>query len=188
MGVDFEERRGAIETVFEGLGIPLHERNEFPDAFKALGWEWDLSPVDGPPWMLCAQDKFVFICDKLEEWSGMQRLRIAEFESLVGILRWLSAGFRVHVGRAHLGFLVIETTKHKRAELATRARWSGMPWMRTFTVGERAREALLFWTRFFPKWDGRCRVFLDFGPTATWEAIGRFDASTEWGCGGWLRY
>jgi hypothetical protein len=35
-------------------------------------------------------------------------------------------------------------------------------------------------------WDRRCPIFADFGPTATWQFLGRCDASSDWGCGGFL--
>ena len=183
-GVEFDERRQAIEQVFEELGIPLHERNESPYLFKALGWWWDLAAIDGPPVMVCAEDKFDYIKFKLKVWAVCDRLTLKDYEKIVGILRWLAAGFRV--GRAHLGFLMAEAAQHAHAAVAPRSGYVGPPWLRTFAVGEMAKQALLFWARFFPKWDGRCPVFLDFGPKASWEAVGRVDASTDWGCGGWL--
>ena len=66
MDQNFEERRAKIEAIFELLGIPLHERNEDPCLFKALGWWWELA--GGRPVMVCAEDKFVYICVKLKEW------------------------------------------------------------------------------------------------------------------------
>ena len=58
-----------------------------------------------------------------------------------------------------------------------------------YPLSAETKEALIFWARFFPRWSKRCEVFLDFGPCASWEVLGRVDASTDWGCGGflWLR-
>jgi hypothetical protein len=160
--------------------------NESPYEFKALGWMWDLTPLTGPPVMVCADDKFRYIKTMLRGWSASPRLTLKAYASIVGILWWLSAGFRV--GRAHLGYLMAESTQHTRAAEAGKHKYVGPPWLRTFTVGARAKASLRFWatTRFFPQWDGRCPVFIDFGPMASWQAIGRVDASTDWGCGGWV--
>lgn len=179
-GVKFDQRRRAIEQVFVDLGIPLHERNESPYMFKALGWHWDLTATDGPPVMVCAEDKFAYIKARLRVWAVSKRLTIKSYESIVGILRWLAAGFRV--GRAHLGYLMHECAQHARAAERP-SRYVGPPWLRSFEVGPMAQQALRFWARFFPRWNGRCPVFLDFGPRprSSWEAIGRVDASTDWG-------
>jgi hypothetical protein len=156
-----------------------------PYEFKALGWIWELAPEKGPPVMVCAADKFAFVCRQLKKWSTAKRLSIRALESLVGILRWLSSGFRI--GLSHLAYIVAEVAKHKGKATRIRARSPHQRMFeRLYEVGPEAATAIRFWARFFPTWDGRCPVFLDFGPTATWEVIGRVDASTEWGCGGWM--
>jgi hypothetical protein len=71
-----------------------------PYEFKALGWIWELAPEKGPPVMVCAADKFAFVCRQLKKWFTAKRLSIRALESLVGILRWLSSGFRI--GLSHL--------------------------------------------------------------------------------------
>ena len=182
MGQDFEARRAKLEELFAALGIPLHVRNEDPHVFKALGWCWELA--GGCPVMVCAEDKFVFICVKLKEWRSAPKLLVVELESMVGILRWLSAGFRI--GRAHLGWLVRELARFKG--MANNLSEEKARYMKYSLSGE-AKEALFFWARFFPRWSKRCEVFLDFGPCASWEVLGRVDASTDWGCGGfmWIR-
>ena len=43
-----------------------------------------------------------------------------------------------------------------------------------------------FWNVEFPLWDGCCPIVAGFSPEFTWEALGRQDASTDWGCGGFL--
>ena len=49
------------------------------------------------------------------------------------------------------------------------------------TLSKRAREAIYFWNKFFPSWNGRCLVFLA-GPEVLW----RLDASTDWGMGAFM--
>jgi hypothetical protein len=123
-------------------------------------WVWDLTAVDDPPVMVCASDKFNYIKAKLKVWTASDRLTLKEYEKIVGILRWLSAGYRV--GRAHLGYLMAECTQHARAAETPSSRYVGPPWLLSFAVGMMAKQAIGFWARFFPKWDGRCPVFLDF--------------------------
>jgi hypothetical protein len=66
MGVDFEERRQAIEAVFTALDIQYRCTSATrPQRSKAVGWLCDLTPTDGPPWILCTPDKFAYICAKL---------------------------------------------------------------------------------------------------------------------------
>jgi hypothetical protein len=53
-------------------------------------------------------------------------------------------------------------------------------------VTPRANAAISFWAEHFPKWNRRSKIFLGFGPSATWQALALQDASTRWGCGGVL--
>ena len=174
---DLPERWGGIDSIFADLGIPLHERNESPDRFKALGWWWDMSRNDRPPQMECDPKKFVFVKNLLLELYKRVEVAVKELESLVGILRWLSSGFQV--GKPHLGFLVADLVGHREKH---KKRWRQLP----IKLSDRAQSAIRFWAKVFPRWSGHSEVFQDFGPTASWQAIGRVDASTDWGCGGWL--
>ena len=49
-----------------------------------------------------------------------------------------------------------------------------------------ALGAFGFWAEALASWDGKCLCVLKFGPCCTWQALGRLDASTDWGCGGFL--
>ena len=92
-------------------------------------------------------------------------------ESIIGFLQWITSGFPA--GKPHIGYL-----RHSLA--ATKRKVDGSA---IVILDARSREALAFWARFFRTWDGRCPVFLDFGPMATAEVLWRYDASTEWGMG-----
>ena len=35
-------------------------------------------------------------------------------------------------------------------------------------------------------WPGECPMVQNFSPTAQWQQMGRIDASTDWGCGGFI--
>jgi hypothetical protein len=62
--------------------------------------------------MVCAEDKFAYVCRKLAKWATATHLRIKDVEKMVSLLRWLSAGFPV--GRSHLASLIHDLKKFKR--------------------------------------------------------------------------
>ena len=49
-----------------------------------------------------------------------------------------------------------------------------------------ALGAFSFWAEALTSWDRRRLCVLEFGPCCTWQALERLDASTDWGCGGYL--
>lgn len=173
----------SIEATFRRLNIPLHEKMS-GDTFKGLGWMWDTSPTDGAPFMVCAEDKFSHLCRKLPLWAAAKTLPFPEMESIIGFLSWVSAGFPI--GKPHLAYLRVCLLHHKDGDGRALTK-SGVPERRQMvSLDRRAREALLFWRKFFPGWNKRCRVFLDFGPMAGPEVLWRVDASTEWGMGAFM--
>jgi hypothetical protein len=164
-----------IDSVFTRLGIPLHERMN-GKWFKGLGWMWDTSPDPGPPCMVCADDKHAHMLRKLPEWAAAKALPYHELEveSIIGFLQWISAGFPA--GLPHLAYLRVCLSQHQ----------GGAGSSRPVRLTKQAREAMAFWSRFFPEWDKRCPVFLDFGPMVGAEVLWRFDASTDWGMGAFM--
>jgi hypothetical protein len=162
-----------IASIFTRLGIPLHELM-IGTRFKGLGWMWDTSPTDGPPCMVCADDKYEHLQRMLPEWAAAVSLPYREVESIVGFLAWMSAGFPA--GIPHLAYLRACLSQHK----------GGARSVHPVMLSKQAREALAFWCRFIPHWDMRCPVFLDFGPMVGPEVLWRFDASTDWGMGAFM--
>ena len=102
-----------IEAEFARLHIPLHERM-CGTRFSGLGWEWDTSPTDGPPLMICADDKFVHLCRQLPVWAGSQSLPFRELEHVIGFLQWIAVGFPI--GRSHLAHLRAQLKAHRSSE------------------------------------------------------------------------
>jgi hypothetical protein len=145
-GQDHSARSKRIEGVFAALGVPLHERME-GQFFKGLGWYWDLSPAQGPPQMVCAEDKFAYVCRKLAKWATATHLRIKDVEKLVGLLRWLSAGFPVGRSRSHLAFVIHDLTKFKRLARGSSSR--APVWAQTFQISVPSRSAVAFWHKTF---------------------------------------
>jgi hypothetical protein len=69
-GVDqYDDVRKAVELLFQEMGISLHEVMT-GQLFKGLGWDWDTSPVDGPPIMWCREDKYTFLLGQLPLWAS----------------------------------------------------------------------------------------------------------------------
>jgi hypothetical protein len=177
-GTDVPALFGLAEAFFKKLNIPLHERMSGTE-FKALGWIWDTSSPSEAPSMICAEDKYTYLCRQLSIWAAATKLKIKEVESIIGFLTWISAGFPL--GRPHMSAL--------RAELAAhnfKAKLNKWPKHTKIALSKRSREALYFWNKFIPKWNKRCQVYLDFGPMAAPQVLWRLDASTEWGCGAFM--
>jgi hypothetical protein len=173
-GPDIKTLFETTEAVFKRLDIPLHERMS-GTLFKGLGWMWDSSSTTEPPSMICAADKYTHLCAKLVEWSAATELPFKEIERIIGFLTWISAGFLI--GRPQLASLRAELRRRKHIMYNAANR------RHVLILSHRARQCLHFWNKFVPKWDGRCTVFLDFGPMAGPEVLWRLDASTEWGMG-----
>ena len=162
------------EATLRGLSVPLHERMTGTH-FKGLGWFWDTSPTDGPPLMVCAQDKFDHLCERLSVWGAATVLPFKEVERIIGFMAWISAGFPI--GHAHLAYLRANLLSHSRKPHRCPEH------LQSVRLGVESMRAIRFWGQFFPAWDRTCPVFLDFGPSAAPEVTWKVDASTEWGVG-----
>jgi len=123
---------------------------------------------------VCADDKYAHLMRTLPEWAATHTLAYREVESVIGFLTWISAGFPA--GIPHLAYLRACLYQHP----------GGADSPHPVRLSKEAREALAFWLRFFPQWDKRCPVFLDFGPMVGPEFLWRFDASTDWGMGAFM--
>jgi hypothetical protein len=178
-GDQYDDVRKTTELLFKTMGISLHEMMT-GELFKGLGWDWDTSPVDGPPIMWCREDKYTFLLGQLPLWASETSLPLKIVEKIIGILNWISSGFPI--GRAHVGYLRIVLHTYKGKALHSR----GQTGKFLCRLTPQAKEALHFWAKFFASWDRKCPVFLDFGPCSGPEAIGRVDSSTDWGCGGFV--
>ena len=99
-----------IENVFRGLHVPLHEQM-CGTSFSGLGWMWDTSPVDGPPFMICADDKYAYLCGQLPIWAAADELPFSQIESVIGFLDWISFGFPL--GKPQLAHLRGELNAHR---------------------------------------------------------------------------
>ena len=130
--------------------------------------------------MECPLDKFVIFCRLLAGWSSAKRLSLRDLEKAVGFMYWLSSGFSI--GRGSVGCVI-----HDRTRAQARHRRQGGTAARTWVdLSDPCRAAFRIWGELFPKWDRFCPIVEGFTPTATWEVLGRVDACTDWGTGGWM--
>jgi hypothetical protein len=132
--------------------------------------------------MICTEDKFLLYCSFLKAWNAAKMISLQDAERAAGIMLFISAGFSI--GRPDVA--AVHRLKFRAKELRKSTRTCPSTILVPIDLEPRARSALSFWAEFFPKWNRRCEVFLDFGPTAAWQKLGRCDASTEWGCGGFF--
>jgi hypothetical protein len=173
-----QQRVDAFYAMFEAAGIPLHEVS-VGQRFKGLGWLWDTASMQ----MSCPEDKHVVLCQYLATWVANLRrpapaMSLADLETCVGIMQWLSAGFPI--GRASLTHLIHLKTEAKALQRRKRLSASTA----VVKVTKQGRFALEFWHEAFAAWDRHCPIRMGFSPAASWEVLGRVDASTDWGCGG----
>ena len=169
----FETLSSLADESFAKLGIPLHEQSR-GSSFKGLGWLWDLSTMT----MSCPEDKFVILLGYLESWRAMDSMSLMVLEKAVGLMNWVVAGFPQ--GKASLSHFIHLRTKAKSIQKRTGA----SPAAVVVTVSDEAKRAVAFWFDVFSSWDRQCPIVISFGPTASFQILGRVDASTAWGCGG----
>ena len=129
--------------------------------------------------MECPRDKYIILCRLLVKWSSAFRLSLRDLEKAAGIMYWLSSGFTI--GRGSVGNIIHDRT---RAQCHQRRR-GGPPRQTLIALSDPCRAAFRIWGNFFPKWDRFCPIIESFTPTSTWQVLGRVDACTTWGCGGW---
>ena len=172
---DHDARTTQHMRVFTALGISFHEV-QGPLFFKGLGWSWDLERLE----MVCAEDKRDAILTRLGEWSLLRAISLKELQQLIGFMTWIVDGFPI--GKSDVAPLIHMRTRGERVFKAKNLRAEDV----MCPISARAMQAIRFWIRVFTEWNGRCPIRLRFGPTSAWQGLGRVDASTQWGCGGFL--
>ena len=171
----FVRRTRRLRSILAEAGIPLHEE-QVGTRFRGLGWLWDTESM----MMVCPEDKFAYVCTCVVGWAAAVSLSLKDLEKAVGILHWLSSGFPI--GRAAVGHLV-----HDRTRAQAIAVRRSLPAERTVVrISKASRAALQFWATALPKWNRECPIVAGFTPVNSWEVLGRYDASTDWGCGGFI--
>ncbi len=174
-GGPFESVCDAADSFFKEAGIDLHDRFVGSE-FDGLGWKWDLVSFE----MVCPEDKHRAMSSYLEVWAGAATLTLAQVRTAAGLFQWLSAGFSL--GRADAAHVI-----HMRTRGEAIMKKTGMdPDCIVLKVSKEAAASFAFWKGIFPGWNRRCPIMAGFGPMQSFHRFGRFDASTEWGCGGFV--
>jgi hypothetical protein len=168
-------RRKVIEKMFADLGIDLHEVM-VGSHFKGLGWLWDLDKMS----MECPMDKYVVTSAYLREWLAATKMSLKQVETAVGLLSWASTGLPMLT--QCVAPLIHMRTALERIHEATGADKRSV----TMSKPPHAAVAIEFAASVYLKWNRTCPILGAFGPTATWHILGRCDASTDWGCGGFI--
>jgi len=180
-GSDVRARAQLFFDSMGELGIPLHEEGT-GTVFGALGWDFDLDPVDHPrgwPMVLkCRQDKLGFYRSRFCEWERCPSMTLKDIESAQGIAQFLATAFPA--GAAYVAPLIALA---KQAKAVAKKRGSASA---TVRVSDEARETLHFFAAMLAEWDGTCPLTCGFGPAAPPECYGWVDAATVegHGCGG----
>lgn len=177
-GVDAESREDDILSAFRVMCVPIHELQSCKSesggsSFTALGWEWDTMSQE----MICPLDKYGFYLQQFSTWSTAPTVSVHDVESMIGMMQWLTQGFTV--GRPDL--YLFHPLRTKMQAEASRLRRRGV--IRK-TLSQQQRAVLCFWRDQLIKWDRRCPIVCEIGPTFPAQYVGRVDASTSWGCGG----
>ncbi len=172
---DFGSTCSAADSFFVEAGIDLHDRF-VGSKFDGLGWEWDLRSFE----MVCPEDKHEVMSGYLSEWAESEALTLSQVRTAAGMFQWLSAGFCL--GRADAAHII-----HMRTKGEAIMKKKGLdPEMVMVKVSGAAAASFSFWKELFPGWNRRCPIMAGFGPMQSFHRFGRFDASTDWGCGGFV--
>ena len=171
----FDRRCAMFDGVFEQAGLVMHEQQKGTQ-FKGLGWEFDTEAMV----MQCPEDKYLITCKYVAEWNAASVLSCQDWHKAAGILYWLTEGFRVC--RAAVGYIIHDRTRAQA--LCDRLKLSRRKAM--MAKSKQSSSALKVMAALLPRWDRRCPIVEGFTPTATWQFLGRVDASTDWGCGGMI--
>jgi hypothetical protein len=177
--VDHKLKIAHFELDMASVGASFHEKQDSGNALNALGWDWESFP-NAPSVMICTEDKFLTYCSFLKTWAAAKMISLQDAERAAGIMLFISAGFSI--GRPDVA--AVHLLKFRAKALRKCRRTCPSTILVPIDLEPKARSALSFWAEFFPKWNRRCEVYLDFGPTVSWQKLGRCDASTDWGCGG----
>ena len=171
-----------LQRFFRRMNVPLHEF-QFGSVIRCLGWVFNFSDPSAPI-MICPKDKWVSLMAHLDAIVGCKWLSLRQIHRATGIMMWLCAAFTI--GRPSVAALVKIRTQGVGAQRARERRLRRPVPASTVKceVDTRAAEAIRFWHKFFGSWDRICPVVLGFGPCATWQFLGRFDAATVDGHGG----
>lgn len=174
-GTDLGREVRRLRSVFEAMRVPLHEW-QVGKRVKALGWWW-WSDVGV---LVCEEKKLRRFLALVDEWKGKKLLPLSVVRRLAGKFQWLSVA-HPQARSAAARWVHVRTIGDRRLR-----RSGGRPSSLRCKVSTGAMATLTTWSVLLTDWDGKRKLFLEFGPVAAAEVLGRVDAATTvgHGCGG----
>ena len=166
-----DKRWEHLKSVFDHLGAPMHEeQSSVTGVVNALGWDWDLSSST----LVCPLDKYNNCLTLSADWSRRATaddvFTFAEVDSIAGLFQWISTACPAIIPAV----ASLQALKHG-------LKASGLQERR---LDGRSTVAVVALATFFLSWNRSCPFFAGFSPVASWEALIRVDASTDFGTGG----
>ena len=158
----------------EEVGLPLHEPQEGKQ-FNAVGWDWDVAGE--VHFMSCPVAKYMTYARLASEWAGETAFSVKTLERILGLMVFLSAGFRV--AEMDITFMYSRLTEAKSIA-AKDGHGEDHQW---YHPSERMKFILTFWDRTLTAWDRRCVIVGAFSPVSQHSVLGHLDAATRVGHG-----
>jgi hypothetical protein len=158
-------------------GVSLHEIMTDPHDFKGLGWLWNIPSQI----MSCSEEKYLILSEYLAAWVAASSLSLDQVETAVGLMSWASEGIPSFA--ACVSPMIAMRSALKRIHAAARSSDKRKTVLRTPPL---AHSAIGFARSVFVAWDRTCPIVQSFSPTASWQILGKCDASSSWGAGGIL--
>jgi hypothetical protein len=107
-------------------------------------------------------------------------MNLKEVQMAAGMMQWLSSGFTI--GKADVANFICFRTGLERIQSAR----GGPPSSIRGKAPPAVVASIAFWLVEFAAWDCLCPIVAGFSPVCSWEILGRQDAGTDWGCGGFF--
>jgi hypothetical protein len=170
----------SFDSLCSDVGLQLHER-QGPFSFNGLGWDWDLKAMT----MVCPEVKRATFMRYLRQWADRPSplsMSLQEVQMAAGFMQWLSVGFSI--GKADVASFIcfrtaLERIQRSRGGPSSSIRGKAPP---------QVVASVAFWADSFASWDRTCPIVAGFSPACSFEVLGRNDASTEWGYGGFYLF
>ena len=177
-GSDMSSRVSLVHEFLAHLGVDIHKHTIGTKA-DVLGWECELAAEGSrsPMILICPMDKYNHYLKFISCCGSMSCISLADIVSAIGIMTFLSAGFRA--GGPYVGAL----GKLKANGLLKQARVGGSQKNIMLKVTAEAKESFSFWSARLRGWDRVCPMLQGFGPQASFQVRGWVDSSPLLGCG-----
>ena len=156
-----------IKDLLRSTGVDLHEEQCGP-VLTALGWEWH---PDGT--FVCQLTNYNVVYSFVQSWCLRIRanrpILVKDLMSVTGLLYWISSACLNIVPLIHVLHQAAYKCSHINISLDERCSYS------VFAIWD-----------FITTWNRCSPVFQGFSPACSWQSLVRTDASSSFGCGGFI--